>query len=155
MSRDSVTNQVIFKDTEHARSWLMERLDRLEEAVRDGADLYHTATSLTAEAMAQLEGDPMAFRKMAVIHMRDAEAAVDVERRVADAARPVQPSAVRGRAASAAFIYATLLQPKLWRWLLLLPPSKLQTQHRLHQLSYTRVCAPQAAQQSDTSLCRG
>jgi hypothetical protein len=76
MSRDATTNQVIFIDAEHARSWLMERLDRLEEAVRDGADLYHTATSLTAEAMAQLEGDPMAFRKMAVIHMRDAEAAV-------------------------------------------------------------------------------
>ena len=76
MSRDTHTAQVIFRDAEHARSWLMERLDRLEEAVRDGADLYHTATSLSAEAMAQLEGDPMAFRKMAVIHMRDAEAAV-------------------------------------------------------------------------------
>lgn len=76
MSRDSQGTQVIFRDAEHARSWLMERLDRLEEAVRDAADLYHTSTSLTAEAMAQLEGDPMAFRKMAVIHMRDAEAAV-------------------------------------------------------------------------------
>jgi hypothetical protein len=75
MNRDRQA-EIIFHDAEHARSWLMERLDRLEEAVRDAADLHHAATSLSAEAMAQLEADPMAFRKVAVIHMRDAEATV-------------------------------------------------------------------------------
>lgn len=76
MNREHASTTVVFHDAEHARSWLMERLDRLEEAVRDAADLHHTASSLSAEAMAQLEADPMAFRKVAVIHMRDAEAAV-------------------------------------------------------------------------------
>jgi hypothetical protein len=76
MKPESRTDKMIFQSAEHARSWLMERLDRLEEAVRDASDLHRTAASLSAEAMAQLEADPMAFRKMAVIHMRDAEGVI-------------------------------------------------------------------------------
>ena len=70
------TTPTRFRDAEHARAWLNERLDRLEEAVRDAADIQRTASNLTADAMAQLEGEPLAFRKTAVIHLRDVEVAV-------------------------------------------------------------------------------
>ena len=70
-----------FRDGDHARRWLLERLDRLEEAIGDAGELQHTAASLTADAMAQLEGDPLSFRKTAVIHLRDLEGALtDVSR---------------------------------------------------------------------------
>jgi hypothetical protein len=65
-----------FRDAEHARAWLIERLDRLEESVADAADLHHIAGEMSADAMSQLEGDPLGFRKTAIVHLRDVQAAV-------------------------------------------------------------------------------
>ncbi len=65
-----------FRDAEHARAWLIERLDRLEESVADAAELLHVASEMGADAMSQLEADPLGFRKTAVVHLRDLQAAV-------------------------------------------------------------------------------
>lgn len=67
----SESTRGVFRDGEHARQYLGERLARLEAAVRDASDVARTATSMTADAMAGLEADPLAFRKVATVHLRD------------------------------------------------------------------------------------
>ncbi len=60
-----------FRDGEEARRWLLDHLERLEESVADAADIHQTSATLTGDALTQLESDPLAFRKSAVIHFRD------------------------------------------------------------------------------------
>ncbi len=66
----------MFRDALSARAWLDERLDRLEEAVREAADVLRTRGEMSTVALGHLEAEPLAFRRTASIHLRDLEGAI-------------------------------------------------------------------------------
>ena len=47
-----------FRDGEHARLWLLDRLDRLEESVREASELMRVAATLTGDAMRRSTAGP-------------------------------------------------------------------------------------------------
>ena len=60
-----------FESGRAAREYLVEQLDRLERAVREASEVARAVTDLTSDALGQLETDPLAFRKVAAVHLRD------------------------------------------------------------------------------------